>query len=124
MRHDTNTGLFNLQWAHRECTTGYGFVHYTSHVQEDAVKHLGSCMHIICSPEAHCTVCAQAALALYRMCGFEEVNEEGVLNESESAVGGSLLGESYFSSAGEVSFLPCSHLREPHACPAGDLSLD
>lgn len=79
-------------------------------------------MRMICFPEAHCTVCAQAALALYRMCGFEEMSEEGVPNES--AVGGSLLGELYFSSAGEVSSLPCSHFREPHACPAGDLSLD
>ncbi|EIE18732.1 hypothetical protein COCSUDRAFT_60039 [Coccomyxa subellipsoidea C-169] len=39
------------------------------------------------------SMCTHAALALYRMCGFEEVNEEGVLNESESAVGGSLLGK-------------------------------
>lgn len=42
----------------------------------------------------------QAGLALYKMCGFEEVGKEGVLEES--AVAGSLLGESYTSIIGDA----------------------
>lgn len=39
-----------------------------------------------------CLVCSQAALALYGMCGFQQTDEESVLNSSAS-YGGSLLGK-------------------------------
>ncbi|KAK9905088.1 hypothetical protein WJX75_009503 [Coccomyxa subellipsoidea] len=42
----------------------------------------------------HVSAQNEAGLALYKMCGFEEVGEEGVLEES--AVAGSLLGKQLF----------------------------